>query len=214
MQKKDDNQISLVEELYQNQPFMHWVKNLNNNHYLLASIPMVRNLFEYSGDKDGNYKKLTNFLHYKEGTSELKIEELKNIYHYKLKSENVDKIENVDANYFENLKNCCNKIIKKKSYFNLEVKIILSIAIRLLAEKFMIKKIGNPVEITSNQTRELFDQYVRQFPDEKNIQLLERVNLMTPENIHLNSFMYEPILDMEDRELRELYEDINNVQTN
>lgn len=28
---------------------------------------------------------------------------------------------------------------------------------------------------------------------------------MTPESIHLNSFMYEPILDMADDHLRKLY---------
>jgi len=28
---------------------------------------------------------------------------------------------------------------------------------------------------------------------------------MTPESIHLNSFMYEPILDMADDHLRDLY---------
>jgi hypothetical protein len=38
-----------------------------------------------------------------------------------------------------------------------------------------------------------------------NIQVLQRVVLMTPENIHLNSFMYEPILDMSDEHLRKLY---------
>jgi hypothetical protein len=32
--------------------------------------------------------------------------------------------------------------------------------------------------------------------------------LMTPENIHVNSFMYEPILDMSDEHLRKLYEEV------
>jgi hypothetical protein len=32
--------------------------------------------------------------------------------------------------------------------------------------------------------------------------------LMTPENIHVNSFMYEPILDMSDEHLRKLYQDV------
>jgi hypothetical protein len=31
------------------------------------------------------------------------------------------------------------------------------------------------------------------------------VILMTPENIHLNSFMFEPIIDMSDEHLRKLY---------
>lgn len=30
---------------------------------------------------------------------------------------------------------------------------------------------------------------------------------MTPENIHVNSFMYEPIIDMSDTHLRRLFSD-------
>ncbi len=36
---------------------------------------------------------------------------------------------------------------------------------------------------------------------------------MTPENIHLNSFMYEPIIDMSDAHLRKLYEDVLKLST-
>src|SRR5690606_1088224 len=38
--------------------------------------------------------------------------------------------------------------------------------------------------------------------------LLEQVNLMTPENIHINSFMYEPILDMSNQHLKSLLTDV------
>ena len=34
---------------------------------------------------------------------------------------------------------------------------------------------------------------------------------MTPENIHLNSFMYEPILDMSSDELINLYQEIKSL---
>ena len=34
---------------------------------------------------------------------------------------------------------------------------------------------------------------------------------MTPENIHLNSFMYEPILDMYPERLKKLYTDIKEI---
>ena len=57
---------------------------------------------------------------------------------------------------------------------------------------------------TNNQTRALFNGY-RQFGDKESIKVLDKVNIMTPENIHLNSFMYEPILDMDIVELLNLY---------
>jgi hypothetical protein len=34
---------------------------------------------------------------------------------------------------------------------------------------------------------------------------------MTPENIHLNSFMYEPILDMGNVHLKELYKRVKEL---
>jgi hypothetical protein len=34
---------------------------------------------------------------------------------------------------------------------------------------------------------------------------------MTPEHIHVNSFMYEPILDMADDHLRRLYQDVKDL---
>ncbi len=61
--------ITLVEEKYQNNPFNYWRNNLStNNAMLIASIPFVRNIAEFSGDTVG-YKKLTSLLHCKEETS-------------------------------------------------------------------------------------------------------------------------------------------------
>jgi len=91
----------------------------------------------------------------------------------------------------------------------LETKVALSIAIRLKAEEVMIQKINDNafwVAITSNQTIELIKKFKSEFPGEKDaIRLFEQVNLMTPENIHLNSFMYEPILDLSAQHLKKLY---------
>src|SRR5690606_34103437 len=79
-------------------------------------------------------------------------------------------------------------------------KVIVAMAVRLKAEQFIISQIDDQSfvsDIISNQTRVLFDKYVEMFPNQTaTIRLLDQVNLMTPENIHLNSFMYEPILDM------------------
>ena len=46
----------------------------------------------------------------------------------------------------------------------------------------------------------------------ESIELMDRVNLMTPENIHLNSFMYEPILDMSSEHLSKLYKEVSTVE--
>jgi hypothetical protein len=76
----------------------------------------------------------------------------------------------------------------------------------------MVAKINDPAfmaGITSNQTPKLLKEFKARFGNEIGaIQIIQRVALMTPENIHLNSFMYEPILDMSDEHLRKLYEDV------
>ncbi|MNJ63790.1 hypothetical protein D3C77_597130 [compost metagenome] len=73
----------------------------------------------------------------------------------------------------------------------------------------MIAKINDPDfvnAISSNQTFELYSRFSSAFPGASDqIMVLSQVNLMTPENIHLNSFMYEPILDMSALHLYELY---------
>ena len=101
---------------------------------------------------------------------------------------------------------------------NLENKIVLSIAIRLYAEKFMIAKINNENFVNlikSSQTGKLFGQFKKNFPnEEENLKILERVNIMTPENIHLNSFMFEPILDISDCHLKDLYRQVKLLVEN
>jgi hypothetical protein len=59
---KTNAEIKLVEEIYQNNPLKYWRNNLDKPNMLLASIPMVRNLFEYSG-KDTEFQRMTSFLH-------------------------------------------------------------------------------------------------------------------------------------------------------
>ena len=94
----------------------------------------------------------------------------------------------------------------------LEGKIVLSIAIRLLAERHMIKTINNAAfvaAIADNQTIRLLKEYKRLGVGKpEDISVLEQVNLMTPENIHLNSFMYEPILDLGIGHLKALYSEV------
>lgn len=103
----------------------------------------------------------------------------------------------------------CKICFETEEVVELEKKIVLSIAIRLKAEEFLINKINDDAfvrGITSNQTIELIKKYKEKFPGELNkIRLAEQVNLMTPENIHINSFMYEPILDMANNHLKQLY---------
>ena len=70
----------------------------------------------------------------------------------------------------------------------------------------MWSKVSNQ-EIINGSTGKLFARFKKEFGEtlDKEIKLLDEVNLITPENIHLNSFMFEPILDLSDVHLKELY---------
>ena len=208
---KTHSGIKLVEEVYQNNPLNHWRNNLNNTKMLLASIPMVRNLFEYSG-KDSEFQTMTSFLHIKNDTKSLTIRKLKEFYELIFDSQTANKINKLDNIFYDLLIQECDQINNGEK---LESKIVLSIAIRLKTEEFMILEINDNEyvnNIKKNQTVELFKKYKSVFPNEiEKIKILERVNLMTPENIHLNSFMYEPILDMSSDELINLYNNIKEM---
>lgn len=97
-----------------------------------------------------------------------------------------------------------NKISDTES-IAIENKLILSIALRQKTEVYMKNKIINVVpeglEIISHlntqadQSARLKAEYKKYINDDT-MDLIEIVSMITPENIHLNSFMFEPILDM------------------
>ena len=98
---------------------------------------------------------------------------------------------------------------------NLENKVVLSIAIRMKAEMFIFGKLNDAAflaSITGNQTQVLITKYKKEFQTENEAAtILDRVALMTPENIHLNSFMYEPIIDMGESHLQKLYQGVTGL---
>lgn len=205
---KNGRNLSLKEEKYQNDPFKYWKKNLGDKRYVISSIPFVRNLAEYCG-RDADFKRLTSLLHIKADTAAITIQDLENIYKPIINKPNLT-LPDPQKSVIDVIHELADEIaLESDEEAELESKIILSIAIRLKAEAFMVGKIANQQfvdEITKNQTLELLRKYKNDFSQEQDlIALMEQVNLMTPENIHLNSFMYEPILDMSPKHLKQLY---------
>ena len=212
---KTEEEVILKEEKYQNNPFVFWKTNLHNIEMLIASIPFVRNIAEYTGDEN-NMLKLTSLLHLKEDTSSIQIQHLELIFKDILKDLNTLTLPNQNLAVIDLIFSSADTIIEETvAIVDLEKKIVLAMAIRLKAEQHMIDKINNPTfvsNITKNQTSRLFRKYIELFPtDDVVIKLLNQVNLMTPENIHVNSFMYEPILDMDNIHLKELYSQVNSL---
>ena len=212
--KSNDNNIELKKDECRSSPFKQWRGKLGNEYCLIASIPFVRNLAEYTGDRDSQTA-LTSFIHIKNNTESLTLKDLKDIFGEILKK-GTDKIKGND-NFLEFLQQAANKIPDLEDR-ELEHKIVLAIAIRLNAEKFMIDKINDSDwvdDIRKNQTAQLLDKYKKLFHSEaESIKILDKVQLMTPESIHLNSFMFEPLLDMSDKYLIDLHKDIEQLNNN
>lgn len=211
MTSKTINGISLIKGNYLKDIFSIWKNKINSDDkILIASIPFVRNIVEYIEEKDSNnYLVLTSLLHIKEDSLKIKIGDLEKIYNevWKVPKNFKNKERTVMEVIDEQAELICKLGTEEMELAN---KIVLSIAIRLEAEKYMISLVNDKIlikAIKKNQTSELFEIYRQRFALENDmIKTIEQVNLMTPENIHMNSFMYEPILDMNDEHLRHLYE--------
>jgi hypothetical protein len=86
-------------------------------------------------------------------------------------------------------------------------------AIRLEAERFLeyvLKKNGRETGCSHDQTRAWSQKAVRHLTPSAQ-KIVNNVVLMTPEEIHVNAFMYEPIIDMSDWALKELFKRVRQL---
>ena len=223
--EKNNGEIKLSEAGSRNitDPFSIWKSGANNNEkHLIACIPLVRNLIDFKDGKNENYKLLTHVLHQKElngtvkATDDVDISDIESVCSVVLSSISFtfpNKRKKIVVIIDEQA-----AVIKSITNFGsivLEDKIILAIDTRLKAEKYMWSQVGDQTAISGSQTGKLFERYKDEYSTNPThddaIKILERVNIMTPENIHLNSFMYEPILDMGIHELAKLHTDVRTL---
>lgn len=183
----------------------------------LSMIPFARNLAEYKCNdltKSASYNLLTKCLHSLDAG--LKVADVRPI----LKQEvDIDNSPFEDKDKIEDALLSQAKLIAKSppKGINLHDNLILAMACRWLAENYMKTKLSS-TEIDSAKaagsvfTRELFNLiYEKNVESREVIELLDEVNLITPEHIHVNSFMYEPLLDISFDELKGLYADLTKL---
>ena len=222
-QRDEEGTISVSEFKYQKDFFKNVIMdnikdgNISNDakkKFLFASIPFYRNLCEYSG-KEVDYKELTCFIHLKTDpldTESLMISDLWNKVNPFLGN---TPFSGLDENYYIAL---CRIAFQCANDTNDEVlldnKLVMSLAIRLCAEKFLkqvLTENGQDCQdATSNQTR-VWSKRAAQFLTPEQKATIDEVNLITPENIHLNAFMFEPLIDISDWALKELYDKVMHL---
>lgn len=181
----------------------------------IASICFLRNIIEYTeGSKNAKFKKLTSLLHWKQDTPTITVAELDGIYNDVCNTTGAS--TDPTALVVDLIRTSAQAIVAQSDGSSLESKVVLSLATRIAAEKFMVDKIADPgfcAAIKINQTPVLLDRFKTQFPGEtKSIETLDLVSLMTPEHIHLNSFMYEPLIDMSPEHLQNLYKTVVSLK--
>lgn len=221
---KNQHCITLEKGISAGNIFNNWLLGLRqgniSNEKFIALIPFFRNLCEYSifENSKAYFKFFTSLLHIKNNTGEI----TKGTIEHNMKAIcNITcaPLTNSDKSFLELLYETADSISSSESV-SLDKKITLAIAIRLKIEDFMkekIKQIEPDFDINSieeYQTRKLtvkLKELVKLDNGTENI--INAVNIITPENIHLNSFMYEPILDMSIRKLKNLYNQVKKLST-
>ena len=226
-QRDEEGTISVTEFKYQRDFFKNVVidgirdGNITNDDkkkLLISSVPFYRNLCEYSEIDTGatsRYAKLTCFLHLKTtplDTQSTKISDLWNIVNPFLDGV---VFSGVDENYYSAIIRIANSCVADNTNeVLLDNKLVIAIAIRLLTEQFMQRVITtngqNCVDANSNQTREWYKQAAPFLTSDQKA-IIEEVNLITPESIHLNSFMFEPLIDISDWTLKELFAKVSEL---
>ncbi|MCE3556209.1 AAA family ATPase [Pseudonocardia sp. RS11V-5] len=213
MAQKSEGGVSISQASGIRNPFINDFKGAFYSHGMkrVACIPFIRNIIEYTkGDLDPVYLKLTSLLHWKADTAEVVQSDLDAVFvgAFGVGGAWVDQTQPVVELIFEQAV----KALHATEGINFENKIVLSIAIRLRAEQFMVEAISDPTVtdgIEENQTQALYAAYrARGLGSAEVRQTLDSVVLMTPENLHVNSFMYEPIIDMSDDHLRRLFAEV------
>ena len=114
----------------------------------IASIPFIRNIIEYTkGEGDRDYLKLTSLLHWKSDSEGITQDDLDKIYNnvFGTSGTSPDGNRSVINLLGQEAKNC----ITASDGINFENKIVLSIAIRIAAEQFMVKKIDDATFVAS-----------------------------------------------------------------
>ena len=218
MASKNDNGVALAQAAGIRNIFARdWKINFfDDSKKKIASIPFLRNLVEMTtGEQDSKYGVLTSMLHWTTESETIAVSVLDGIFNDVCQTNQSS--NNSEESVYGLVMDEAEACLAEEASMNLENKIVLAIAIRLRAERFVVEQIADPefhATIEANQFYELTGKYKSLFPGEEMvIATLDRVALMTPENIHVNSFMYEPIIDMSDDHLRKLFNEVKEIDS-
>lgn len=223
--EKTAHGIKIEEGEYFEDVFTYWKSKVYNSApIMISAIAFFRNIEQYQyGNESDIYRQLTALLHYKKNdcnsviaTERFLIGQLCDflIGRWGLDKDKLtfDRTLSTYEFIIESARTIANCI---EDSLSLEKKVTLAIACRLMADKYMIARIDDDTvtdNINGNQTRVLRNMITIDQDDPADIErgkVIDRVLIISSENIHINAFMYEPIIDIALNELKDLFNQVS-----
>ena len=221
--ERNQSNVEIREAEHTESPFSDWRKTLHTEcsvSELIATIPFVRTLLEYTGN-DNDFDSLTETLHLKEHSKILDWSVVLNIYKKELKNITTFACVDLSSLIIDTIYTTAIKLeSENKTTYSLSEKIVLAIATRLMLEEAIQKRLNalddktkkkNNVKLyyKLNQTSRLCNAYIHNFPADKVFKsAIDTVQIITPEHLHINSFMYEPLIDLSGESLLKILKEV------
>lgn len=188
------------DDKFENATFFQEWKNSGQIKHIIAMIPLLRNFYQYTdGSSSAEYLILTDYLHYNSKTGTLKLDKLNSIYETcKVKTLGASLSNLYIDELFSLVKYIVSSSVKETDLLS---KTIIGIGIRVMTDYYMYKKYilvyGTKVVINEkdNCTHVLFDALKSHLTQIEN-DLINSALTIAPPFIHVNSFMYEPLIDI------------------
>jgi hypothetical protein len=218
--KKADRSVKMCKGIYKTDILKNnMLSKLDDRRAFISCIPFVRNLIEYTKGDNDDYKKLTACLHMEDLTAEITLGDIQEIYYREVKDA-IDKDAAISFkadNYLAALFEEAEAVMKDPNEVEIVNKLVLSMAIRLKAEEFMNDVLTEDqkgdIKPKSNRTAKLVTILKKYHYDDMEDQclLMNKVLMLTSENIHMNNFMFEPLVDISILYLKQLYEEVKEL---
>lgn len=217
--KKEDRTIEMCQGIYSSDILKkRFISKVTDVRPFIGLIPFTRNLIEYAqGNSCADYLLLTECLHIKPTTSDITMTIIFDIFQRHLHGVSDKVISFGTKKYIDVIYQEADAILLDTNEVDLANKLPLSMAIRLKAETYMFSILTEPqkgeMKANQNQTGELVKVFKKHYSNTHKDQclLINKVLMLTSENIHFNNFMFEPLVDISIHHLKRLYKDTREL---
>lgn len=188
-------------------------KDPERDEKFVASIALARNIVEYArGKKTKEYLTLTSLLHWRPDTQSILVRDLRRVFRDIAPQMPAGRHKGSVPVYdiiAETAEKCLDP--EKDSLYS---KMALSVAIRIMAERFMWDKLRPYVPPPKRRRtgRLIDDCKKRGLLSAPEAETLDEVGIAVPDIIHLNAFMYEPIVDIDHARLQSLFSKVRGLR--